>query len=236
MNAGENVGDMTINGEQRFIHACAGRCEVLFDVGAHHGEWTRHVLGANPAAQLHCFEPVAASFEELQANGFPPQVVCNPFGLSDASGERRIDAASSSLHRVGAEAEAGAGVNGDSVRLETLDAYCAEAGVERIDLLKVDVEGHELAVLHGAREMIEAGGIRRIQFEYGPFNIDSRVLLRDLFDFLAAYDYDLFLVTPRRLVAVEYRRELENFCYKNFVALHRTVVDSAAAVPPRSGA
>jgi FkbM family methyltransferase len=246
VNAGEGVGDMAVNGEQRFVRTYAGRCNVVFDVGACHGEWTRYVLQANPAAQVHCFEPVAATFDALVASGFPPQVVCNRFGLSDEAGERVVDAASSSLHRVAAEratpsahptlpgaatggAEPGADGATESVQLQTLDAYCAASGVERIDMLKIDVEGHELAVLRGAREMIAAARVPCIQFEYGPFNIDSRVLLCDLFEFLSAYDYDLFLVTPHRLVAVDYRRELENFRYKNFVALHRSLAGTSPA-------
>ena len=109
----------------------------------------------------------------------------------------------------------------ETVRLSTLDEYCAEQGIEQIDLLKLDVEGHELAVLRGGQKMIQEGRIKRIQFEYGPCNIDSRVLLRDLFTFFETLEYDVYKITPRKLVKLRaYDRRLEYFQYKNFAALH----------------
>jgi len=42
----------------------------------------------------------------------------------------------------------------------TVDAYCAAQGIERVDYLKVDSEGHDLAVLQGAAGMLEVGVYR----------------------------------------------------------------------------
>lgn len=216
---GQNVGDMTINGELRLLRQQAPGCRVLFDVGAHHGEWTRHALRANPRARVHCFEPISSHYAALRAARFPEAVTCNRCGLSDAAGERPIDVATASLHRL----DGGAGDEVEVIALRTLDGYCRENGVEHIDFLKVDVEGHELAVLHGGRRMIGDARVARIQFEYGPCNADSRVLLRDLFAFFEPLDYDLFRITPRRLLPTTYERRLENLQYKNFVALHRSL-------------
>jgi FkbM family methyltransferase len=43
---------------------------------------------------------------------------------------------------------------GDAARIVSLDDYCARSGIDRIDYLKIDVEGHEINVLRGAREII----------------------------------------------------------------------------------
>jgi len=37
----------------------------------------------------------------------------------------------------------------EQVKILTLDGFCADKGINRIDYLKLDVEGHELAVLRG---------------------------------------------------------------------------------------
>jgi FkbM family methyltransferase len=47
----------------------------------------------------------------------------------------------------------------EKVRIETIDGYCGERGIERIDLLKLDVEGHELDVLNGGVEMFRKSAI-----------------------------------------------------------------------------
>ena len=219
---GENFGDMTINGELRFLRSHVHGCDVLFDVGANRGEWTQHALAATKEAQIHCFEPLPSLYQTLLANQFPRRVVCNKFGLSDETGERQMDPTTTSLY--GRRPKPNSGPSSsltETVRLSTLDEYCAEQGVEQIDLLKLDVEGHELAVLRGGQKMIRKGRIKRIQFEYGPCNIYSRVLLRDFFTFFEDLEYDVYKITPRELVKLRaYDPRLENFQYKNFAALH----------------
>jgi Methyltransferase FkbM domain len=51
------------------------------------------------------------------------------------------------------------------VQAISLDDYCAEQGVERIDYLKIDVEGAELNALQGARGLLARGAVSVIQFE-----------------------------------------------------------------------
>jgi len=53
------------------------------------------------------------------------------------------------------------------VECETLDAFCSRLGVNRIDILKIDTEGHEMAVLRGASQMLS---MHRVQFIYVEFN------------------------------------------------------------------
>jgi hypothetical protein len=83
------------------------------------------------------------------------------------------------------------------VELQTLDDFAAEQGLERIDLVKVDTEGHDFFVIQGARKLLEDGRIRALQFEYTWRWIYSRTYLRDVFEFLAGKPYALGKVTPK---------------------------------------
>jgi FkbM family methyltransferase len=222
---GENNDNICTNGELRFMQTILPQSATVFDVGANVGDWTALALSINPHVQMHCFEPSAATFQRLQARGGGG--ICNNFGLSSAPGDMTLwvfdgGAGINSLYkRQGLEDGWGLAEQkqAETVRLDTLDAYCQRAGVSVIDLMKVDVEGHELEVFKGAAGMLAQGKIKRIQFEYGGCNIDSRVLLKDLLDFLLPYGYVFYKMFPYELRRVpRYDQRLENFQYQNWVA------------------
>ena len=106
------------------------------------------------------------------------------------------------------------------IHLQTLDEYRNTGRVFGvIDFCKIDVEGHELEVLRGMVDSLKAKTVRIIQFEYGGTNIDSRVLLKDIFAFFDTFGYQLWKIKPNGLEPVEqYTQSLENFQYQNWIA------------------
>lgn len=107
----------------------------------------------------------------------------------------------------------------ETVRLRTLDSYCQELGIQVVDYLKIDVEGHELEVLKGSKQLLEQGEVQIIQFEYGGANMDARVLLKDIFEFLQDFGYTFYKILPKELRRVDsYDQRLENFQYQNWIA------------------
>ncbi len=109
----------------------------------------------------------------------------------------------------------------ERVEVRTLDDFCAEQGVERIDFLKLDVEGHELAVLRGAQRMLGAGAVSMIQFEFGPANIYSRTFFYDFWTLLSSA-YDIHRVVPKGLAHIAYYGEQrEIFLTTNYLAVRR---------------
>lgn len=138
--------------------------DVAVDVGAHRGVFTdRMARIVGPAGHVHAFEPNPDSWRILSAvKGSAANISLYHLGLSDHAGTAtlfrprpkgtRIDAMSS-LTRHGDDATLA--VDPVDVRLERLDVALA-AETRRVALLKVDVEGHELAVFEGADALIRA--------------------------------------------------------------------------------
>lgn len=201
---------------------------VVFDVGAHKGWFANLVLDAFPAdaVELHCFEPCASTFRLLGQNvAAGPRVRLNPCALGDRPREEVIyydepDSGRASLTRLDLAHRSMAFDRSERVRIETLDAYCVAAGVDRIDLLKIDVEGHEMDVLTGAAGMFERGAIAATSFEFGKCHVDTRIFFKDFYQFFQRMQMHLFRITPSGYLAPirAYDEGLEQFKTANFVA------------------
>jgi FkbM family methyltransferase len=174
----------------------------VVDVGANVGEWSRSLLevaahrGRTAEIALHAFEPATDTFEQLAKTLDNPAVSLHRVALSDHSGTMTLHIAGpaselNSLHGV-----PGVNTTGEDVVTTTLDAYARRASLGRIDLLKVDTEGHDLAVLEGAAGLLREGRIAVIQFEYNQTWIYARRYLRDAFRLLEPLGYRLGKLTP----------------------------------------
>jgi FkbM family methyltransferase len=215
--------DTETNGELRFAQEALPSAKVAFDVGANVGLWTGLALKINPDAQYHCFEPCPSTFAELQSNDFPDSVVVNNYGLGDEECELTmyldpVESGNNSLYsRRGVIRPPTGEVR---VRLSTLDSYCADHGIELIDFVKIDVEGHELAVLKGAARMLAEGRIETIQFEYNDTWVDSRILLRDVWEqakaFNPSYSFAKILSNGLRPEPA-YTQDFETYRFSNWV-------------------
>jgi FkbM family methyltransferase len=201
---------------------------VVFDVGANTGRYTEMALSSlGKHTKVYCFEPNEATFSVLKSNhGTNESVRCYNIGLSDkeeslvlySNGEtsgmaslylRHLDHAHIIMKPI------------SRVSLTTLDLFCKREKVERIDFLKMDVEGHELKVLKGAAEMISSGGIASMQFEFGDCNVDSRTFFRDFFEFLTPH-YKVFRILHQGLWPIDnYDEAYEIFKVTNYFAIRR---------------
>src|SRR5262249_29672132 len=89
----------------------------------------------------------------------------------------------------------------------------------RIDLLKLDVEGSELAALQGLAGRLRPDVVDAIQFEYGGTALDAGTTLRDSYRLLTGHGYVLAKLFPRALEVRSYRPWMEHYAYANYVAL-----------------
>jgi FkbM family methyltransferase len=139
---------------------------VLFDIGACFGTYSFITL-FNPDLRVMAFEPYPKMVEYMKdiirLNDIP-NITVNEFGLSDK--ERKCDMQfGSSFHR----SELNLNVGTTNIRpdddgnylFKTLDSL----NIQKIDLVKIDVEGHEMEVLKGAAETLKRCKPLYIQIE-----------------------------------------------------------------------
>jgi FkbM family methyltransferase len=217
------------NGEGYFLsehlaHEQAGHkgtTYTVFDVGAHNGKYCKLLMERlkKDKLRIFAFEPDPGLFAELTGNTAGTAVQAVNKGLSDSRQTATlytnfIGSGAYSLHY-----ETGDASSSVDVELVTLDAFCGEQGISSIDFLKMDCEGHELSILKGAADMLAAGSIRSIQFEFSMFNVLSRTYFRDFWNLLHG-NYNLFRLTRKGLVPIpEYNYDLEVFRGTNYIAL-----------------
>jgi FkbM family methyltransferase len=220
----ENVDfNFDTNGEGRVLRKLAlTGPKIIFDVGANTGDYAQLAGQICPAADIHSFEPLPATFEILK-KGLPtaPRFHLNNFGLG--ASEQVIQ-----LHHQGAgdvqatafPFESSAPGRITSVRIIRGDAYAKSAGVTKVDFLKIDVEGMELEVMKGFGDFLRTS-VDCLQFEYGVFNIVSRYMLRDLCSLLTEQGFAVGKVYPRHVEFFNYDYTREDFLGNNFVAVRK---------------
>lgn len=125
----------------------------VLDVGANFGWFTlllAHRVGQD--GHVWAFEPVSGYRRTLRhhliANGLDHRVTVVPYGLSDATAERPIviGESSATMHWAGGEVPRGREI----VQLRALDDVAEALGIDRVDLVKLDLDGHEPRFLRGA--------------------------------------------------------------------------------------
>jgi FkbM family methyltransferase len=145
-----------------FIVSHAPSGGTFFDVGSHIGLLALSVARERPDVTIHAFEPNpanAARWRENERLNGAPSVRLVEAAVSAAPGT--VPFWTSPSESTSGLIRPGEARQGDvTVPAVTLDQYCQEHGIDQIDVLKVDVQGHEAAVLAGASDLLASGAIR----------------------------------------------------------------------------
>ncbi len=193
----------------------AQQAKIIFDVGANVGLYALAAAAANHQATIHAFEPTPELVERLQENislNDFANIMVNAAAVGQQAGEIV-------LHYSGGHEGDNEGMNYVSaqttrssdrvVSVVSLDAYCQQQGIEAIDLLKMDIEGHEYHALCGAERLLSHGAIRCILLELNSWAVErSGRTLADVVDLLSGHDYRFYELCQNRLVEIKDRRLL----------------------------
>lgn len=135
---------------------------LLIDIGANDGSWFNQFLNQFPNTNVHAFEPTSKCFEMLN-NRFSERdnVFIYNYGISSSSKEVGMEIANdnrlSSLEKYSEFAlndRKGMQTSEESVTLKKLDDFDFDLETRKV-CLKVDVQGHEIEVFRGARNILK---------------------------------------------------------------------------------
>jgi FkbM family methyltransferase len=172
---------------------------VLFDVGANIGAYSTLLSALCPDSRIFAFEPSPESAAVLRLNiqsSNAPNVTVETMALADFNGSsefvnRSREAATNHLTR---EPEPDVTIR---VATTTLDSYTAAHGIDRIDFIKIDVEGSEPLVLRGASRLMQERRIGIGMIEICPGNLSrSGFSIRDLFSVAEHNGYRIHKLLP----------------------------------------
>ena len=194
---------------------------ILFDVGAHHGEYSRHVLSAtNSFSNIYCFEPSLNSFKQLCATFYDEKRVrCH--NLAFGNNDHTLHLTSEREHGATARIIDGTkGVRSEEIRVSTIDHFLEDQQIPVIDFLKIDTEGFEVPVLEGASQAIANNQIEMIQFEFGETFLPYGRSLQNVFDLLAP-NYSIYRILRNGIVPITYSYDWEIYKISNFLCLKK---------------
>jgi FkbM family methyltransferase len=145
----------------------AGESPIVFDVGANVGQTIQRIRRRFRTPIIHSFEPDPRTFRELEINAAKlDNVITRNLGIGSSvrmleffQNEQADMSSFLPLGRVGW----GTVQDTITVPVTTVDAYCRERGIDRIDIVKSDTQGFDFEVLRGAERMM---GERRIHLIY----------------------------------------------------------------------
>jgi FkbM family methyltransferase len=179
---------------------------TVFDVGANVGQSIVDFKALLPSSVLHSFEPGPEAFRQLEATtlGLENVRLVN-VAVGSVPGTQTLiensDSDMSSFLRPAKAAWAPRSIVRETeVTVTTLDDYCRDAHVNRIDLLKIDTQGYELEVLRGATRLMADKHIGLIFLEVTfadlyeglpPFDVLYRFLLDHGFRLVALYNFGM---------------------------------------------
>jgi FkbM family methyltransferase len=153
---------------------------VVFDVGANCGAASVHFARHYPTATVHAFEPgqEARAFLELNVASLP-NVRVHPIGLYSDDRQTRLYRGDEDLGKASVVRRVVNLDESEPVELRAGAAWAADRGIERVDILKVDVEGCEIEVLDGLADLLPT--VKLLYVEY-----DSRRARKELGQLLDA--------------------------------------------------
>ena len=209
------------SGERWLIEAFGSQCATFADVGGNRGVWTDLMLrSGGPAKRGLIFEPALPAlallrerFGSLANVTIVPKAVADTTGTIDFFEEPDAGGMSSAVagHSLGPTTRR-------TVDVTTLDTAVEEFGMAPVDFVKIDVEGFDLAVLRGARGLIEKQQIGLIQFEYHHAWLRVGSTLRSAIMLLESAGYEVYLLNPKGLYKPDLTRYGEYFGMSNYVA------------------
>ena len=200
------------------------RIFTIIDGGAHKGEFINFIKKKLKDFEIvYTFEPQKNIFEILKINSNSSKIFCYNYALSDSNDYRKLKinniTSTSTFSEINEKSYwfiiknlllsgrfKSSFINEENVKTITLDSFVKKNNIKKIDLLKIDTEGHDLNVLKGSNEIFKQKKVKLILIEfhfskmYKNYNIDEIHNYLSLFNFVLIKKFKFpFLLHEDRL-------------------------------------
>jgi FkbM family methyltransferase len=224
-----NCCDLSTTGESWFLDRIAEfNPSLCVDVGANVGNYSQALIKSTSAV-VFAFEPLPGAFEKLSRlhRQFPSRIRTFATALSNVTGTATLHFGEEDSELASLNSEVNqidyVGKSNTSqmeVRLDKLDSYLEEMRLvsDEIDLLKIDVEGHEWEVLEGAKRTLSELRPKFVQLEFNYHQLFRGHSLMSLAALLP--NYRVFQLLPKKAGVVERdaKDPLANiYSYSNYI-------------------
>jgi FkbM family methyltransferase len=241
----ENNGNdnFETNGEKRFVdelvHYFIKKQQeklILFDIGANVGGYSSMLIEKSTSMKIpmdiHVFEPTCACFKLLESKfAASERVFLHRKAISNSQRNVSIfydleKSGLASLYKRNLDAYSITLDQSEIVETMRLDTYLHETDIKHINLLKIDIEGHELSAFLGMGTYLDSGFVDFIQFEYGGANLDSHTSLMEFYTLFENAGFRIAKIMPNGIDFRPYQPWMDNFQYANYVAISCRIADS----------
>ena len=167
---------------------------IIFDVGTNAGSFIKVLQHLKIYSNIHCFEPHPVLSKETQ--NIYQNVIMNQLCLSNEDGEVNMHFP---LYSVGLSSiikrpvfdNLGTEIKKINVPCLKLDTYCKNKNIDKIDFIKIDVEGAEKMIIEGANNMFKNKKIKGGLFEIGETLKDAGTSEQEIATILENYGYNI---------------------------------------------
>lgn len=182
------------------------KVEIIFDVGSHVGQTACKYINLFPDAKIHCFEPSEGSFKILdQTYGEYDYIMTHKIAIADVSNREKFYyinndkfSAANSLLKPAIEHNNYLEFSMDCPQIvETntikIDDFCYQHKIDKIHILKMDIQGGELKALKGATHLLGQQSIDLLYTEVSFVKLyEGQAFFYELCEFLKEYGYVLY--------------------------------------------
>jgi len=218
--------DVHSNGELTILRKLSKlKPAIVIDGGANIGSYSLHVNSIIPECKIYSFEPVKSTFQKLKLN---TEKVANIFpvnkGFYKENCVKEINIFNSDTHSSLYNIQGLSYTANEKAEIELIcgDDFIKDNKIDKIDFLKLDIEGAEFDAFQGFLHGIKEAKIRMIQFEYGYINITTKNLLADFYSFFEANGYIIGKIFPKNVEFRKYAFKYEDFLGPNYIAVHKS--------------
>lgn len=206
-----------------FISRSGIKIPVVLDIGANVGSYSLAIRKFAPEATIFAFEPSSVARKKLVDRFLGDNllaIVPLALGKTKSKGILWSDTQGSGLASLSKRKLDHFGIyfdQSESVDVVTLDSW-ANSNKIRPNLIKIDVEGHELDVLEGGCNTLAQTQV--VQFEFGGTCIDTRTFFKDYWYFLTNAGFTLYRISQGGPIRIpHYSEQDECFRFTNYLAV-----------------